>query len=111
MDKIAISHESKNIKVKQLVSMSMSVSVKKNKSRREGKQIFEILCESVRLENSNNKEDLETFQAKHIYWYENISKDKHHFKSATGLELEVFDHLLAFLNPGKNAENIKFYDV
>ncbi|XP_028411611.1 uncharacterized protein LOC114534369 [Dendronephthya gigantea] len=65
----------------------------------------------LRLENSKNKEDLKTFQEKHIYKYENISKDKHHFKSATGLELEVFDHLLTFLNPGNNGENIKFYDA
>ena len=59
----------------------------------------------------NKEEDLKTFQEKYIYSYENISKDKHHFKSATGLELEAFQNLLAFLNPGENAENVKFYDA
>jgi hypothetical protein len=65
----------------------------------------------LRLENMNKEEDLKTFQEKYIYSYENISKDKQHFKSATGLELEAFQNLLAFLNPGENAENVKFYDA
>ena len=37
--------------------------------------------------------------------------DKHHFKSATGLELKVFDSLFTFLNPGENCDNIKYYDT
>lgn len=61
--------------------------------------------------NAGEKEEIENEEDTHIYSYEIVSMDKHHFKSATGLELEVFDCLFTFLNPGANCENIKYYDT
>ena len=63
----------------------------------------------MELEHLKKIENIE--MGKHIYSYESVSMDKHHFKSATGLELEVFDSLFIFLNPGENCENIKYHDT
>ena len=46
----------------------------------------------------------------HLYNYENISRNKEHFKKATGLDHESFLNLFEFVDPGEDCENIKSYD-
>ena len=55
----------------------------------------------LRRECTAEKEKIENMKSKHFYNYESVSMDKHHFKSATGVELDIFDSLFTFLNPGK----------
>ena len=45
-----------------------------------------------------------------LYNYENISRNKDHFKKATGLDHESFLHLFEFVDPGDGCESIKSYD-
>ena len=42
--------------------------------------------------------------------HENISRNKEHFKKATGLDHESFLSLFEFADPGEGCKNIKFYD-
>ena len=42
--------------------------------------------------------------------YENISRNKEHFKKAAGLDHESFLSLFEFADPGEGCKNIKFYD-
>ena len=42
--------------------------------------------------------------------HENISRNKEHFKKATGLDHESFLNLFEFVDPGEDCKNIKFYD-
>ena len=45
-----------------------------------------------------------------LYNYENISRNKEHFKKATGLDHESFLSLFEFADRGEDCKNIKFYD-
>lgn len=74
---------------------------------------LQMELQHLRRECTAETEKIENIEmGKHIYSYESVSMDKHHFKSATGLELEVFDSLtFSFLNPGENCENIKYHDT
>ena len=42
--------------------------------------------------------------------YENISRNKEHFKKATGLDNKSFLSLFEFVDAGEDCKNIKFYD-
>ena len=45
-----------------------------------------------------------------LYNYENISRNKEHFKKTTGLDHESFLNLFGFVDPGEDSKNMKFYD-
>ena len=45
-----------------------------------------------------------------MFTYENLSKDEEKFRSATGIEVEKFNILYNYLEPGEFCENIKFYN-
>ena len=61
---------------------------------------LQMELQHLRRECTAEIEKIENIEfGKHIYSYESVSMGKHHFKSATGLELEVFDSLFTFLNP------------
>ena len=45
-----------------------------------------------------------------IFNFENIAAKPELFKKLTGFGLDKFNYLQEFLNPGKNCENIKFYE-
>ena len=65
------------------------------------------------LEAENNAlkaENDKQMKNERLYNYENISRNKEHFKKATGLDHESFLYLSEFVNPGEDCKNIKFYD-
>ena len=65
------------------------------------------------LEAENNAfkaENNTQMKNKRLYNYENISRNKEHFKKATGLDHESFLNLFEFVDPGEDCKNIKFYD-
>ena len=45
------------------------------------------------------------------YCYEVLCDDTVHFRKATGLELDSFNELFTFIDPGINCNNIKFYEA
>ena len=46
-----------------------------------------------------------------LYNYENISRNKEHFKKVIGLDHESFLNLFEFVNPGEDCKNINFMTV
>ena len=65
------------------------------------------------LESENNalKAENDTqMKNERLYNYENISRNKEHFKKATSLDHESFLNLFEFVDPGDHCKNIKFYD-
>ena len=69
--------------------------------------------ENLKLKNDSLQEEIQTLQTQlqnRTYCYNTIKKDEKLFKSQTGLELDTFEILLEFLDPGENCQNIKFYD-
>ena len=65
------------------------------------------------LEAENNAlkaENDKQMKNERLYNYENISRNKEHFKKAAGLDHESFLYLSEFVNPGEDCKNIKFYD-
>ena len=44
------------------------------------------------------------------YCYEVLCDDTVHFQKTTGLELDSFNELFTFLDPGINCNNIKLYE-
>jgi len=69
--------------------------------------------EKLRLEKKSFLEKISTLEIQiqnRTYSYHTIKYNKLFFKNQTGLELESFDSLYKFLNPGNNCENMKMYD-
>ena len=62
-----------------------------------------------KMENIYLKEENNSLKTKYVYSHEHISKSPQIFKSATGLDIESFQILYDFANPGSNSQNIKFY--
>ena len=72
-----------------------------------------ILFVSKNVETENNTLKAENdrgMKNERLYNYENISRNKEHFKKATGLDHESFLNLLEFVDPGDDCESIKSYD-
>ena len=63
-------------------------------------------AENSALKAENDKQ----MKNERLYNYENISRNKEHFKKATGLDHESFLSLFEFVDPGEDCKNIKFYD-
>ena len=63
-------------------------------------------AENNQLKAENDRQ----MKNKCLYNYENISRNKKHFKKATGLDHESFLDLFEFVDPGEDCKNIKFYD-
>ena len=65
----------------------------------------------LEAENNALKAENDTqMKNERLYNYENISRNKEHFKKATGLDHESFLSLFEFADPGEGCKNIKFYD-
>ena len=65
----------------------------------------------LEAENNALKAENDTeMKNERLYNYENISRNKEHFKKATGLDHESFLNLFEFVDPGEDCKNIKFYD-
>ena len=65
----------------------------------------------LEAENNALKAENDTeMKNERIYNYENISRNKEHFKKVTGLDHESFLDLFEFVDPGKDSKNKKFYD-
>ena len=65
------------------------------------------------LEAENNAlkaENDKQMKNERLYNYENISRNKEHFKKATGLDHESFLVLFKFMDPGEECKNTEFYD-
>ena len=72
----------------------------------------EMLRNSVKnfkIEFNNLKLEYMTYRPS--YCYEVLCDDTVHFRKATGLELDSFNELFTFLEPGINYNNIKFYEA
>jgi len=65
----------------------------------------------LKTDNKTLKNNLSILISTRIYSYENISNNDKLFKSATGLQPDDFSALYKFLNPGKECENIKYYET
>ena len=78
------------------------------------KEEVDILKEKINfLEVDNNalKAENDTqMKNERLYNYENTSRNKEHFKKATGLDHESFLNLFEFVDPGEDCKNMKFYD-
>ena len=69
----------------------------KQENERIKKERDDVSAELVYLQ-----EEIEKLQSKYVYSYNNMSKDANLFKKSTGLEVEQFDILFTYLNPGTN---------
>ena len=65
--------------------------------------------ENLKIEFSNLK--LEYMAYRSSYCYKVLCDDTVHFRKATGLELDSFNEIFTFLDPGINCNNIKFYEA
>ena len=65
--------------------------------------------ENLKTEYNNLK--LEYMTCRPSYCYEVMCDDTVYFRKATGLELDSFNELFTFLDPGINSNNIKFYEA
>ena len=45
-----------------------------------------------------------------LFTYDNFSRDEKLFRSTTGIEVEKFQILYQYLDPGENCENIKYHE-
>ena len=70
---------------------------------------LQLLSKNLEKENTILKNEI-TLQSRHIYNYDNLSKDKKMFKVVTGMEPDDFIPLYDFVNPGKDGNNIKYYE-
>ena len=72
----------------------------------------EMLRNSVEnLKTEYNNLKLEYMTCRPSYYYEVMCDDTVYFRKATGLELDSFNELFTFLDPGINSNNIKFYEA
>ena len=85
------------------------------------KEVEKLKNENSRLQKENDelKNELQTYSSNiasyetknrsledNIYNYNNISRNKDVFRKATGIELDAFEQLYDFLEPGDDCENI-----
>ena len=62
--------------------------------------------------NASKAEKNKQVENERLYTYQNISRNKEHFKKAAGLaaDQESFLNLFEFVDPGEDCKNIKFDD-
>ena len=78
---------------------------------------LEDLSRKLKVENENLSQKVKDLNEQIIYLKENefnfesISEDTDTFKSYTGLPLERFKQLFKLVDPGQNAENMKYYET
>ena len=74
-------------------------------------KIDNLISENIELKSENdNLKIINKDFSNRMFIYENLSKDEEKFKSATGIEVEKFNILYNYLEPGEFCENIKFYN-
>ena len=73
-------------------------------------EIADLNSDNIYLKNQVQKLENEVQELKNrSYNFENISKNEKLFKSETGFEIDCFEILFEFLNPGDHCENVKMY--
>ena len=74
-------------------------------------KIDNLISENIELKSENdNLKIINKDFSNRMFTYENLSKDEEKFRSATGIEVEKFNILYNYLEPGEFCENIKFYN-
>ena len=92
------------------VDFGISTTVDEITQLRNEKDQLLIRIKELELRNNHLEDENIFLKSTCIYSCENISRDPEHFRKCTGLEVDTFQHVFDYLDPGEDCCNLNRYD-